>query len=51
MQEVVNVKQRLHQIEIEMSKIRSKQAQKEKDVKFKSLLHSGETISQLKETF
>ncbi|KAK1551301.1 hypothetical protein Q3G72_033572 [Acer saccharum] len=40
-EEVLNVKQRLHQIEIEMSKIRSKQAQKEKDVKFKSLLHSG----------
>ncbi|KAK2658764.1 hypothetical protein Ddye_005297 [Dipteronia dyeriana] len=50
-EEVLNVKQRMHQIEIELSKIRSKQAQKEKDVKGKSLLHSGETISQPKETF
>ena len=51
LQVVVTVKQRLHQIEIEMSKIRSKQPQKEKDVKLISLLHSSETISQLKETF
>ncbi|KAK4852867.1 hypothetical protein QYF36_000355 [Acer negundo] len=39
-EEVLNMKQRLHQMEIEMSKLRSKQAQKE-NVKCKSLLHSG----------
>ncbi|KAL5782845.1 hypothetical protein ACOSP7_007874 [Xanthoceras sorbifolium] len=40
-EEVLSVKQRLHQIEIEMSKLRSKQAQAEKYVKCNALLHSG----------
>jgi len=44
-QEVLDVKQRLHQIEMEMSKLRSRQVKMEKDGKPNLLLNSGKSIS------
>lgn len=40
-QEVLDVKQRLHQIQMEMSKLRSRQIKMKKEGKPNSLLNSG----------
>lgn len=45
LQEVLDVKQKWHQIEMEMSKLHSRQVDMKKDVKINSPLQSGETMS------
>lgn len=45
LQELQDVKQKLHQIEMEMSKIRSRKVGMKKDVVHNLSLHSGDAIS------